>query len=322
MAFSHALTAFAPPALRIPVRLPRHAVQHVPPGTVWRTAPACVTTRGAHTRRVNARPPPKRNNNSSSTVDGTGGNSAERRRRARKASKGELSNVGTSRPTIQWYPGHIAKAERQLQESLRAVDVVIEVRDSRAPISTAHPSVSTWAGARTHVVALSRADLCADAARRDWAAHLRDSGISARFVDARRGRGVTQLRRLAEGAGEALNVKRASRGLQPRAVRCIVVGYPNVGKSALINRLAGRRATRSANTPGVTRHFQWVRLAEGLHLLDMPGVIPMKLADQDIALRLAICDDIGHAAYDKQIAAALMIDELKRVCDALPEGYF
>jgi ribosome biogenesis GTPase A len=103
-------------------------------------------------------------------------------------------------------------------------------------------------------------------------------------------------------------------------VRCVVIGYPNVGKSALINRLVSRRAAKSANKPGVTRNFQWIRLAEDIELLDMPGVIPAKLVSQDTALRLAICDDIGQAAYDSQITAGLMIEELKRVADRFP-GY-
>lgn len=226
------------------------------------------------------------------------------------------------RPLINWYPGHIAKAERALQDSVKAVDVVIEVRDSRAPISTAHPSVPTWVGNRAHVVALSKADLCAEVARRDWKLYLKDIDIQARFVDARRGRGVSELKKLAIDAGGGINEKRRARGLLPRPVRCLVAGYPNVGKSALINRLVGRRAAKSANKPGVTRGFQWIRIADDIELLDMPGIIPMRLGDQTTALRLAMCDDIGHGAYDPQIVAAKMIDELKRVVDEEPDGYF
>ncbi len=248
--------------------------------------------------------------------------SKPRRRRADKSSKGELSNVGVLRPLINWYPGHIAKAERALMDSLRAVDVVVEVRDARAPGATSHPRVPAWVGERrTHIVALGKADLASDAVRRDWKQHLRTGGPAVRFVDAKRGRGVRELKKLAVAAGADINAKRRAKGLLARPVRTLVVGYPNVGKSALINRLVKRKAARSANTPGVTRNFQWVRIDRDLDLLDMPGIIPMKIEDQDVALRLVMCDDIGHASYDRQIAAAKMVDELKRV-SAMSKEYF
>lgn len=250
-----------------------------------------------------------------------GAKRSPKRPRAEKLSKGELSNVGVARPTIQWYPGHIAKAERALRDALKLVEVVIEVRDCRIPIATSHPLVPEWIGARRHVLALGRADLVPERARADWRAHLRAQGLHPRFVDAKRGRGVKELKKLAVEAGAALNARRRARGLLRRPVRCLVIGYPNVGKSALINRLVGKKAAKSANKPGVTRNFQWVRISDDISLLDMPGIIPAKLVDQDTALRLAICDDIGHAAYDRQITAGLLVEELKRVA-AEREGYF
>jgi ribosome biogenesis GTPase A len=247
---------------------------------------------------------------------------SEMRRAVRdlETSKGKLSQMsgGTGQPDIQWYPGHIAKAERTLKDSLRLVDVVIEVRDCRIPIATAHPEVSNWVGSRPRVLAMNRADLVPEAARSAWREHLIASGETPRFINAKLGRGVREVKKLALEAGAAVNEKRRSRGLLPRPVRCVVIGYPNVGKSALINRLVGKRAAKSANKPGVTRNFQWVRIADDIELLDMPGVIPAKLVSQDTALRLAVCDDIGQAAYDCQITAGLMIDELKRVRDRFP----
>jgi ribosome biogenesis GTPase A len=240
--------------------------------------------------------------------------------RDKSASKGELSQTmsGTVQPDIQWYPGHIAKAERTLKDSLRLVDVVIEVRDCRIPIATAHPEVTNWVGNRPRVLAMNRADLVPESARAAWREHLLASGETPRFINAKQGRGVRELKKLALEAGAAVNAKRLTRGLLPRPVRCVVIGYPNVGKSALINRLVGKRAAKSANKPGVTRNFQWVRIADDIELLDMPGVIPAKLVSQDTALRLAVCDDIGQAAYDYQITAGLMIEELKRVHERFP----
>lgn len=241
-------------------------------------------------------------------------------KRAKNVAKGALSSVGVLTPTIQWYPGHIAKAERNLKDAIKLVDVVIEVRDCRIPIATSHPEVAKWVGTKRRILAMNRADLAPEAARAQWRQHLQDIGEDVRFINAKQGRGVRELKKLAVSAGGGVNEKRIRRGLLPRAVRCIVIGYPNVGKSALINRLVGKNSAKSANKPGVTRNFQWIRIAEDIELLDMPGIIPAKLISQDSALRLAICDDIGQGAYDYQITAALMIEELKRAEREL-EGY-
>lgn len=247
----------------------------------------------------------------------------DRRRGKRSANgpKGALSTVGGLTQLIQWYPGHIAKAERALKASIKLVDVVIEVRDCRIPMATAHPNVKEWVGNRSRVLAMNRADLAPETARSAWRRHLQDVGEQVRFIDAKQGRGIKDLKKLAIDAGSAVNEKRKRRGLLPRPVRCLVIGYPNVGKSAIINRLVGKKAAKSANKPGVTRNFQWVRISDTIELLDMPGIIPAKLVSQDTALRLAICDDIGQAAYDVQMTAGLMVDELKRVTERFP-GFF
>lgn len=242
-------------------------------------------------------------------------------KRQKNAARGPLSSVGAKAPVIQWYPGHIAKAERALKASIKLVDVVIEVRDCRIPISTAHPDVPNWIGNKARVLAMNRADLASHPARAAWRQHLLAQGEKVRFIDAKQGRGVKELKKLAIEASASVNDKRERRGLLPRPVRCLVIGYPNVGKSALINRLVGKRSAKSANKPGVTRNFQWVRISDTIELLDMPGIIPAKFVDQDTALRLAFCDDIGQAAYDRQITAGLMIDELKQITDKCP-GYF
>ena len=246
---------------------------------------------------------------------------AARPKRTRNAVKGPLSHVGSFTPAIQWYPGHIAKAERTLKECIKMVDVVVEVRDCRIPLATAHPDVERWIGNRTRILAMNRADLAPEVARSHWRKHLLEQGEKVRFINAKQGRGVKELKKLAINAGSFVNEKRRRRGLLPRPVRCLVIGYPNVGKSALINRLVGRKAAKSANKPGVTRNYQWVRISDSIELLDMPGIIPAKLVRQESAVRLAICDDIGQAAYDAQVVAGLLVDELKRVCEEY-DGYF
>lgn len=198
------------------------------------------------------------------------------------------------------------------------MDVVIEVRDCRIPISTQHPSVPEWLGNRTHILALNRADLAPVSARSAWRAYFQDKGEAVRFVNARQGRGVKELRKVAVEAGASVNERRKKRGLLPRPVRCLVIGYPNVGKSALINKLVGKNTAKSANKPGVTRNYQWIRISDTIELLDMPGIIPAKFVSQEQALRLAICDDIGQAAYESQIIASKMVEELKRIVKTHP----
>lgn len=236
----------------------------------------------------------------------------------RNAAKGPLSKADTVRALINWYPGHIAKAERTLRDTVKLVDVVIEVRDCRIPKSTEHPAVSDWIGSRSRLLVLNRADLAPESARSSWKLHLRACGETPLFVNARVGRGVREVKRAAINAGAAVNDKRRKRGLLPRPVRCLVMGFPNVGKSALINKLVGRTAAKSANKPGVTRNYQWIRISDSLELLDMPGIIPAKFISQYQAILLAICDDIGQAAYDNQLIAAAMIDQLNRIAQENP----
>ncbi|MEY2979655.1 MAG: ribosome biosis GTPase YlqF [Cyanobacteriota bacterium] len=216
-----------------------------------------------------------------------------------------------STPKIQWYPGHIAKAERQLLEQLNRVDAVLEVRDARIPLATRHPQIDRWLGPKERVLVLNRMDMIPPAVQTAWLNWFEAQGDVALLTDAQQGKGVQLVSRVAQAAGSAMNDRRQQRGMQPRAVRVVVIGFPNVGKSALINRLLKRRVVESARRPGVTRQLRWVRIGASLDLLDAPGVLPSKLTDQNAALKLAFCDDIGEAAYDTQRVAAALLDHLK-----------
>jgi len=223
-------------------------------------------------------------------------------------------------PSIQWYPGHIAKAERELKEQLKRVDVVLEVRDARIPLSTHHPQTSQWVGSKTRVLVLNRVDMITPAVRQLWALWFRDQGEIPYFTNGQQGKGIREVAQAAQDAGVQMNQRRRDRGMQPRPVRAVVIGFPNVGKSALINRLLGRRVVDSARRAGVTRQLRWVRISDQIELLDAPGVIPAQLNNQQKALKLAICDDIGEASYDNQRVAAALVELLKDLDHTAAEG--
>jgi ribosome biogenesis GTPase A len=222
-------------------------------------------------------------------------------------------------PPIQWYPGHIAKAEKQLLEQLKKVDVVLEVRDARIPLATCHPQVDQWISSKGRVLVLNRVDMIPPAAQQAWMDWFRSQGEQPYFTDANQGKGVSIVSQATKDAGNKMNQRRRDRGMLPRPVRAVVIGFPNVGKSALINRLVKRRVVESARRPGVTRQLRWIRISDQIELLDAPGVLPSRLEDQEAALLLAICDDIGEAAYDNQRVAAALIDRLKHIQSTAPE---
>ena len=212
---------------------------------------------------------------------------------------------------MQWYPGHIARAEKLLREQLRAVDAVVEVRDIRIPMATTHPEIPEWIGNKLRVLVLNRADMVSDAERSKWVAWFKRNGEEhVVLTDARSGKGVKRVAEVALLVSKSVNDKRRAKGLMPRPVRTAVIGYPNVGKSALINRLTKSKACASAPRPGVTRNLRWVRIGGDLDLLDSPGVLPPRLADQSAASRLAMANDIGEASYLASSVAAQLFEEM------------
>jgi ribosome biogenesis GTPase A len=218
-----------------------------------------------------------------------------------------VTQLSVNAPAIQWYPGHIAKAERALNANLAKVDLVIEVRDARIPLATSHPRLQRWIGNKQHLLVINRVDMIPAPVRQAWTAWFRAQEQTCWWCDAKVGTGVKQLQQAAIRAGEALNARRAGRGMKPRPVRALMLGFPNVGKSALINRLVRQKVVDSARRAGVTRSLRWVRLGQDIDLLDAPGVLPPRLDDQQAALRLALCDDIGQAAYDNEAAALAFV---------------
>ena len=225
-----------------------------------------------------------------------------------------------SNPKIQWYPGHIAKAEKQLTKSLDKVDLVIEVRDARIPKSTSHPHLMRWIKGKKHLLVINREDMISKNTQYAWNEWFTHQGVSPIWCNAKNGKGVKHLHQEAIKAGLEINERRKSRGMLDRPVRALTLGFPNVGKSALINRLAGKKVVESAKRAGVTRALRWVRMGQKLDLLDAPGVLPPRLDDQISAIRLAICDDIGQGAYDVESVAIELLKLIFRVTNQNQSG--
>ncbi len=216
-------------------------------------------------------------------------------------------------PQIQWYPGHIAKAERKLYQNIEKVDLVIEVRDARIPLSTSHPYLNKWIKGKKHLLVINRKDMISSRAQQIWDKWFRERGESPWWCNAKSGIGVKQLLNAAIQTGFELNTRRAKRGMKSRAVRALTLGYPNVGKSALINRLLQKKVVDSARKAGVTRSLQWVRIGKAIDLLDAPGVLPPRLDNQKAALKLAFCDDIGQGSYDTELIAVSLLKLLNKL---------
>ena len=206
-------------------------------------------------------------------------------------------------PKIQWYPGHIAKAEKKLSEVINRVDLVIEVRDARIPISTGHPHLNKWIKNKKHILVINRSDMVCPNTISNWNQWFKKFDIYPIWCDAKRGLGIKEIYKTTDKSRLSIDKRRVSRGMRIRPIRALTLGFPNVGKSALINRIANKRVVESARKAGVTRNLRWIRLNSGIDLLDSPGVIPPNLDDQRSALNLALCDDIGEAAYEVESIA-------------------
>lgn len=224
--------------------------------------------------------------------------------------------------TIQWFPGHMAKARRLIVDNLKLVDVVIVLLDARIPYSSSNPMLKEIIGEKPHVIVLNKADLADPAATKAWIDVFKKQGIEAVAIDTMTGKGTKTLVKIAEQLAKAKTDKLVSRGANPRAARVMFLGIPNVGKSSLINRLAGAARTRTADKPGVTRAKQWIRIGSNLEMLDMPGVLWPKFEDMTVGLKLAFTGAISDEVYDmEQVVRLFLTTMLNEYPERLQERY-
>ncbi|MCM3038307.1 ribosome biogenesis GTPase YlqF [Paenibacillus motobuensis] len=190
--------------------------------------------------------------------------------------------------TIQWFPGHMTKARRQIQEKLKLIDVVIELLDARLPMSSRNPMIDEILQGKPRLIVLNKADLADPGVTKQWLEVFKQEGHLAIAVDAYSGQGIKDIPILAKELLKDKLEKQRAKGMNPRAVRALIVGIPNVGKSTLINRLAGRNIAATGDRPGVTKGQQWIKVGTDMELLDTPGILWPKFEDQNVGYRLAV----------------------------------
>lgn len=209
---------------------------------------------------------------------------------------------------IQWYPGHMAKAKRIVKKDLKLVDIVVEVVDARVPLSSQNPDLRELINEQTKLTVLNKKDLADQKLNQKWISYFdnkRDE--EAVLLNSLTGEGVSELKSVLNNSYDQIAAKLAKKGRNPRPLRAMIIGIPNVGKSALINLLAGSNIASIGNKPGVTRGRQWVKVGEKIRLLDTPGILWPKFSNEDQAYKLALTGAVDNDIFDFELAAYKLI---------------
>lgn len=223
---------------------------------------------------------------------------------------------------IQWYPGHMTKARRMMQEDMKLIDLVIELVDARIPYSSRNPDIDTLAGGKSRVLLLNKADLADGKKNQLWAQYYRAEGFFVLEMNSKTRNGMKQLGELVREACREKIERDRRRGIKNRPIRAMVVGIPNVGKSTFINSFVGRSLTKTGNRPGVTKGKQWIRVSRELELLDTPGILWPKFEDEAVGQRLAYIGSINDEILQTQeLAYHLILFLQQEYPRALEERY-
>lgn len=213
--------------------------------------------------------------------------------------------------TIQWFPGHMAKARRQVTEKIKLIDIVFELVDARIPMSSRNPMIDEIISTKPRIVLLNKADKADDFITKQWISYFKEQNIPAIAIDAQTGTGLKQITALSKVLLKEKFDKMAAKGIKPRAIRALIIGIPNVGKSTLINRLAKRNITKTGDRPGVTTAQQWVKVGTELELLDTPGILWPKFEDELVGYKLATTGAIKDAILNLQDITVFALRFLK-----------
>ncbi len=213
----------------------------------------------------------------------------------------------TEIPSIQWFPGHMAKTKRMIKASLPLVDAVVEIIDARIPNSSKNPDLQTLIEGKPRVVILNKCDTADEASVRKWISWYNKQGITAIATDCRSGRGVNKFVPAVKSVLKDMLAKYEAKGMTGRVIHVMVVGIPNVGKSSFINRLAKQKKAKVEDRPGVTLNKQWVKIADDVELLDMPGVLWPKFEDKTVGERLAFTGAVKDDVVDVEALASRLL---------------
>ena len=224
---------------------------------------------------------------------------------------------------IHWYPGHIAKAEKKLKEQINIVDVVVEVIDARIPLSSTYPDIKKLLNEKPRLILMNKADLADSEQTIKWQKIIKEkTNCPVLTTSANDNKDISKILNKISELGQPKIISLVKKGLLPRAVRVMVVGMPNVGKSSIINKLIKKTKAKTGAKAGVTREQQWIRINPKVDLLDTPGIIPLKQEDQSKAYKLAFVDSIGEHSYDVEAVAKIFIENLNSVYPNLICDYY
>ena len=221
--------------------------------------------------------------------------------------------------TIQWFPGHMKKAERMMADNMKLVDAVCEIIDARIPASSRNPDIDALAGDKPRLIIMNRTDLADPAVTALWREHFKAMGLAVVETDSKSGRGVNTFAPAVRSVLSDRLAALAAKGQASRPLRCMVLGIPNVGKSTFINKVAGRRAAHAADKPGVTRGKQWITIDRGLELLDTPGILWPRFDSQAVGEALAWTGAVRDEIIDRETLAANLMLRLRELCPSAIE---
>lgn len=220
---------------------------------------------------------------------------------------------------VQWYPGHMTKAKRQMQEDIKLIDLIIELVDARVPLSSRNPDIDELGKNKARMILLNKADLADERQNRAWMEYFKEKGIYAVSIDSRNKGSMKAVSAAITEACKEKTERDRRRGIKNRPVRAMVAGIPNVGKSTFINTFAGKACAKTGNKPGVTKGKQWIRLNKNVELLDTPGILWPKFEDQEVGIRLAFVGSIKDDILNMEELALQLIDYLKECYTGLLE---
>lgn len=222
----------------------------------------------------------------------------------------------------QWYPGHMTKAKRMMQENIKLIDLIIELVDARIPMSSRNPDIDELGKGKARIILLNKSDLADAGLNQEWESFFKEKGYFVQPLNAKSGAGIKNIQALVQESCKEKIERDRKRGIINRPVRAMVVGIPNVGKSTFINSFAGKACVKTGNKPGVTKGKQWIRLNKNLELLDTPGILWPKFEDQKIGERLALIGSINDEILHVDELAVALIRNLKNsYLDLLEKRY-